>query len=204
MVLGPFSGVRASFAARRQWGRPAGGPRRRRIVLLVLLHRLLARFDLSGVARDRADDVSVERALDQRRVHLAGQIALREVREGAGKRGFGGNLRASLPPQDPAQRLIDAKALDEAAGGGKAKQRLGDKGPGQRPPIFGRPTGSSGRLGNEGFQADHIENGDEPPERLGQRVDFLTHPGKQKALDVVPAREHRFERIGHVSRRRVD
>src|ERR1039458_4462338 len=72
-------------------GRPAGGGRRGRIVLLVLLHRLLARLDLSGVARDRADDASAERTLDQRRVHLAGQIALRKVRDGAGKCGFAGH-----------------------------------------------------------------------------------------------------------------
>src|SRR5271167_3586927 len=103
-------------------GRPAGGPRRR-IVLLVLLHRLLARLDLSGVARDRADHASPERALDQRRVHLAGQITLRERREGAGKRGFRRNLRASLPPKDPAQRLIDVKTLDEVAGGQAAPWR---------------------------------------------------------------------------------
>ena len=98
--------------------------------------------------------------------------------------------------------MMVAFDLDRAAHAHEACG-LGDKGPGQRAPIFGRPTGSSGRLGIEGFQADHIENGDEAPERLGHRVDFLTHPGKQKALDVAPARPHQFERIGHVGCRRV-
>jgi hypothetical protein len=36
-------------------------------------------------------------------VHLVGQIALRELGEGAEKRGFGRNLRASFPTKDPAQ-----------------------------------------------------------------------------------------------------
>src|SRR5271166_4063264 len=95
-------------------GRPAGGPRRRRIVLFVLLHRPLARLDLSGVARDRADHASPERALDQRRVHLAGQIALRERREGAEKRGFRGNLRTS---QGDLPSKMHAALIERSLGG---------------------------------------------------------------------------------------
>ncbi|MGC1861848.1 MAG: hypothetical protein WA733_12175 [Methylocystis sp.] len=64
---------------------------------------LAARLDLGGVAFDRADDAPAERAFNQRHVHLVGQIALRELGEGAGKRGFGRNLRASFPIKDPAQ-----------------------------------------------------------------------------------------------------
>src|SRR5271166_1441066 len=72
---------------------------RRGIVFAVvglILDRLLARFDLGGVARDRPDDVSPERTLDQRGVDLVWQRAAREFGERAGKRGFGRNLRASL------------------------------------------------------------------------------------------------------------
>src|SRR5271165_3439784 len=60
------------------------------------LDRLLARFDLGGVARDRPDDASPERTLDQRGVDLVWQRAAREFGERPGKCGFGRNLRASL------------------------------------------------------------------------------------------------------------
>src|SRR5271165_5117799 len=75
--------ARASALARR-----LSAIGRRRILLFVVrlrLDRLLARLDLGGVARDHADDAPAERALDQRRVHLVGQIALGKLREGAGK-----------------------------------------------------------------------------------------------------------------------
>ena len=63
--------------------------------------------------------------------------------------------------------------------------------------LGGRPA-ASGRFGNEVLEADHVEGGDEPPERFGHRVDFLAKPRKQIALDVVPAPFHRVERIvGH-------
>src|SRR5271165_326478 len=72
---------------------------RRGIVFAVVglhLDRLLARFDLGGVARDRPNDASPERTLDQRGVDLVWQLAARELGERPGKRGFGRNLRASL------------------------------------------------------------------------------------------------------------
>jgi hypothetical protein len=62
--------------------------------------------------------------------------------------------------------------------------------------ILGRPASSSRRLEYEGLEADDIENGDEPPEQLGHRIDFLTQPRKQGALDMIPARPHGVERIG--------
>jgi hypothetical protein len=61
-------------------------------------------------------------------VHSIGQIALRELREGAGKRRFGRNLRAPLPTANAAQRLVDAKAIDESDGARDAEQGLGDEG----------------------------------------------------------------------------
>ena len=48
---------------------------------------------------DRADDASAERALDQRRVHLAGQIALREVKRRRGKTWLRRELARVAPTQ---------------------------------------------------------------------------------------------------------
>ena len=86
---------------------------RRGIVFAVVglhLDWLLARLDLGGVAGDHADDAPSERALDQRRVHLVRQIALRELREGARERGFRRHLRASLPTENVTQRRRDARS----------------------------------------------------------------------------------------------
>src|SRR5208283_1252710 len=59
-------------------------------------------------------------------------------------------------------------------------------------------AGAARRLGNEGFEADHIEGRDEAPERLGYRVDFLAQPRKEGGLDMAPAGFHGVERIvGH-------
>src|ERR1019366_3051009 len=66
-----------------------------------------------------------------------------------------------------------------------------------------RPRRSSGGrpapLGASGTKASRpiTENGDEPPEQFGHRLDFLTHPRKQGALDMIPTRPHGVERIGH-------
>ena len=78
---------------------------------------------------------------------LAGQIALRELREGAGKRGFRRDLRASLPTEDAPQRLVDVETFDQGLGGGNSQHRLGDEGPGEGAAILGRAAGASGRLG---------------------------------------------------------
>ena len=107
-------------------------------------------------------------------------------------------MRASLPTENVTQRLIDGEALDQSGGGGNAQHGLGDEGSGEGAAILGRPTGASGRFGNEGFEADHIEGRDELPERFGHRVDFLAQPRKQRALDMVPAGFHGVEGIvGH-------
>ena len=137
---------------------------RRGIVFAVVglhLDRLLARFDLGGVARDRPDDASPERTLDQRGVDLVWQRAAREFGERPGKRGFGRNLRASLPAEDATQGLIDVEALDQGTGGGNAQDRLGHESSGEGATVLGRPARPPGRLGNEGFEADHVERGDE-------------------------------------------
>ena len=85
----------------------------------------------------------------------------------------------------------------ESTGGGKAERGLCDEGARQAASILGRPARSSRRLGNEGLDADHIENGDEPHEQLRHRLDFLAHPRKRGALDMIPTRPHGVERIGH-------
>ena len=107
---------------------------RRGIVFAVVgrvVDRLLARFDLGGVARDRPDDASPERTLDQRGVDLVWQRAAREFGERPGKRGFGRNSRASLPAEDATQGLVDVEALDQGAGGGNAQDRLGHESSGE-------------------------------------------------------------------------
>jgi hypothetical protein len=138
----------------------------------------------TGVSRDHADDATAERALDQRRMHFAGQIAQREFGEGSGKRGFGGDLGAALPTEDATQGLVDREALDQGGGGGYAQDRLGDEGPGEGAAVFGRPTRASGRFGHEGLEADHVERGDEAAERFGQGINLLAKPSKQRALDA--------------------
>jgi hypothetical protein len=75
---------------------------------------------------------------------------------------------------------------------------LATKAFGEGAAIARRAAGASGRFGNEGLEADHVEGRDEPPERFGHRGDFLAKPRKQIALDMVPARFHSVERIvGH-------
>src|SRR5271157_570881 len=151
--------------------------RRGFVFAVVGLHldRLLARFDLGGVARDRPDDASSERTLDQRGVDLVWQRAARELGERPGKRGFGRNLRASLPAEDATQGLVDVEALDRRAGGGNAQDRLGHESSREGATVLGRPARRPGRVGNEGFEADHVEGSDETTQRFGDRVHILTH-----------------------------
>ena len=99
-------------------------------------------------------------------------------------------MRASLPTKDTPQRLVDGELLDQSGSGGNAQHRLGDEGPGKGAPILGRAAGAARRLGNEGFEADHVEGRDETPKRFGHWVDFLAQPRKQSALDMVPAGFH--------------
>ena len=69
--------------------------------------------------------------------------------------------------------FVDGEALDQGVGSGNAQHRLGDEGPGEGAAILGRASGAAGRLRHKGFEADHVEGGDETPERYGDRVDFL-------------------------------
>ncbi len=130
-------------------------------------------------------------------MHFIGQITLRKFSKGAGKRGFRRNLRPPLPTTDTAQWLVDAKTINESAGGGSAEHRLGDKGARQATPILLRTPSAAGRIRDEGFEADHIEKGDEPTEQLGHRLDFFAQPWQQGALNVSPTRPHGVKRISH-------
>jgi hypothetical protein len=105
------------------------------------------------------------------------------------------HLRASFPTTDAAERLVDGQAFDEGAGGGYAEHDLADESPGERAPILGRTTGTAGGRGNEGLQADSVENDDEASQHFSQRVDFLAQPWEQGRLNVVPARPHGDERV---------
>jgi hypothetical protein len=105
--------------------------------------------------------------------------------------------------EDAAQGLVDVEALDQGAGGGNAQDRLGHESSGEGATILRRPSRPPGRLGNERFEADHVERGDETTQRFGDRIVVLAHPGEQMALqialDVAPARLYRVERVvGHV------
>jgi hypothetical protein len=82
---------------------------------------------------------------------------------------------------------------------GIAKDRLGHERSGEGATVLGRPARPSGRLGNEGFEADHVERGDDTTQRFGDRIVVLAHPREQMALqialDVAPARLYRVERV---------
>jgi hypothetical protein len=96
------------------------------------------------------------------------------------KRGFGRNLRASPPAEDATQGLVDVEALDQGAGGGNAQDRLGHESSGEGATVLGRPARPPGRLGNEDFEADHVEGGDETAQRFGDRIVVLARPREQK------------------------
>jgi hypothetical protein len=128
-------------------------------------------------------------------VDLVWQLAAREFGERPGKRGFGWDLRAPLPAEDATQGLVDVEALDEGAGGGNAQDCLGHESSGEGATVLGRPARRAGRVGNEGFEADDVEGGDETTQRFGDRTDILTHRREQIALDVAPASLHRVERV---------
>ena len=159
-----------------------------------VLDRLLARFDLGGVARDRPDDVSPSDARSARRGScLAARRA--RIRRTRGKTW----LRKELASVAPSRGCGAGTCRRRGARSGRwwwerpgppwpRKLARGRDGPraGGRPP---------GRLGNEGFEADHVERSDETTQRFGDRVDILTHRREQKALDVAPASLHRVERV---------
>ena len=77
--------------------------------------------------------------------------------------------------EDAAQGLVDVEALDQGAGGGNAQDRLGHESSREGATVLGRPARRPGRVGNEGFEADHVEGSDETTQRFGDRVDILTH-----------------------------
>jgi len=144
---------------------------------------------------DDADDAPFERPLNERGVHPCGQIALRELAEGSGKSGFMRNLGAPLEAADATQRLVGPQAFDQGARGWNAKQSLGDEASGEGAAIRERTAGAARRFGNEGAETDHVENGDEPAELFGHRLDFFAKPREKRGLNVIPARPHGVERI---------
>ena len=105
-------------------------------------------------------------------------------------------------PQNSAQRLVGLQAFDQGAGGWNAEQSLGDEASGQGAAILGWAARASRRLWNEGLETDHVEDGDEPAELFGHRLDFLAKPREKRGLYVIPARPYGVERIvSHLVRR---
>jgi hypothetical protein len=149
----------------------------RGIVVGLVLDRLLARFDLGGVARDRPDDASPEGALDQRGVDLVWQRAASEFGERPGKGGFGRDLRASLPAEDATQGLVDGEALDQDAGGGNAQDRFGHESSREGATVLGRPA---------------LYNNGAPPEPQSQSISMSHLKTITKAINTIalPDRIH--------------
>ena len=184
--------ARASALARRRG--IIGG---RGIVFAVVglhLDRLLARFDLGGVARDRPDDASPERTLDQRGVDLVWQFAARELGERPGNVASEGTCARRSQPRMRRRDLSTSRRSIRALVVGTPRTALATKARARARRSW-RPAWPPGRLGNEGFEADHVERGDDTTQRFGDRIVVLAHPGEQKALDVAPASLHRVERL---------
>ncbi|HXZ16786.1 MAG TPA: hypothetical protein VEH77_12575 [Roseiarcus sp.] len=97
--------------------------------------------------------------------------------------------------EDAAQGLVDVEALEQGAGAGNAQDRLGHESSREGATVLGRPARRSGRVGNEGFEADYVEGGDETTQRFGDGIDILTYRREQITLDVAPAPLHRVERV---------
>ena len=93
--------------------------------------------------------------------------------------------------EDATQGLVDGEALDQGAGGGNAQDRLGHESSSEGATVLGRPAWP-GRLGNEGFEADHVERGDDTTQRFGDRIvahvssAFLTLDNRHKLLKITP------------------
>jgi len=79
-------------------------------------HRLFARRNGSGVARDVTDETILVRLFDQRFMHTARQGARREIGEGARKSALARNLARTLEAAQSAQHGIDGEPLDQARG----------------------------------------------------------------------------------------
>jgi hypothetical protein len=77
--------------------------------------------------------------------------------------------------EDATQGLVDAEALDQGTGGGNGQDCLGHESSREGATILRRPAWRTGRVGNEGFEADDVEGGDETTQRFGDRIDILTH-----------------------------
>src|SRR5271163_4547114 len=79
-------------------------------------HRLFARHNGSGVARDVTDETILVRLFDQRFMHTARQGARREIGEGTRKSALARNLARALEAAQSAQHGIDGEPLDQPRG----------------------------------------------------------------------------------------
>ena len=110
---------------------------------------------------------------------------------GAGKRGLARDFPAFFPAAYAAQRLVDREAFDEGDGGWYAQHRFRHEAACQGASVLGLTSAPTTRRGrHEGFQTDGVEHMDQALQALGQRVEFLPHPGEQSALDMAPSGHH--------------
>ena len=117
--------------------------------------------------------------------HLARKIALRKLRETVRQRQL--LIRICQRRSQPRMRRSDlstSRRSIRAVVVGRPSTALATKALARARRSPRRAAGASGRFGNEGLKADHVEGRDEPPERLGYRLDFLTKPGRTVPWNV--------------------
>jgi hypothetical protein len=205
--FGAFLALFGTAAPARCWRFCCGGRggrwwRRRRAVTGTGtgLAGLLARIDFGGIARDTPDDAVGEGAFDQGFMQLIGQFAGGEFGKGAREGGFAGDFAGALPAADAAQRFVDGQSLDHRRRGRQAQYRLGDESPRQGAAILRLAAASVARRpGHVSRQPDRVEHDDQLLQGGGDRVEFLTQPGKQRALDVAPSREYIITETSHAT-----
>jgi hypothetical protein len=88
------------------------------------------------------------------------------------------------PRSQPRMRRRDlstSRRSIRALGVGTPTTALATKDRGEGATVLGRPARPPRRLGNEGFEADHVEGGDETAQRFGDRIVVPAHLREQKA-----------------------
>ncbi len=106
------------------------------------LNRLLARFDLGGVARDRPDDASPERPLDQRRVDPCPAARPARIRRTPGKTWPRTELARVAPSRRMRRRgtCRRRRRSIRALVVGTPRDRLGHESSGEGATVLGRPA----------------------------------------------------------------
>jgi hypothetical protein len=100
-------------------------------------------------------------------------------------------------------RTLPPHAQDDDPPHAQDDDRQGPRRPSKasRRPSSGRHSSTRRRRRNEGAETDHVEDGDEPAELFGHRLDFFAKPREKRGLNVIPRRPHGVERIVAHTRR---